>query len=96
MYEVHQTDGFRAWLNALRDTQARLRIAARLRRVENGHLGDVKLVGNGVFELRLDFGPGYRICFVKRGGSIVVLLCGGDKSSQRGDIQRAIALAGEV
>lgn len=96
MYEVHQTDGFRAWLNALRDTKARLRIAARLRRVENGHLGDVKLIGNGVFELRLDFGPGYRIYFVKRGGSIVVLLCGGDKSSQRGDIQRAIALAGEV
>ena len=80
---------FAAWLDGLRDRQARARIKKRLDRVELGNLGDVKPVGEGVSELRVDYGPGYRIYFAQVGTTIVVLLCGGDKSSQRQDILKA-------
>ena len=81
---------FADWLNCLRDTAARRRILARLRRVQEGHYGDYKPVGAGVNELRFFFGAGYRVYFGEDGDRIVVLLCGGDKGSQRRDIHRAI------
>lgn len=80
---------FEAWLTGLRDRQARARIKKRLDRVELGNLGDTKPLGEGVSELRVDYGPGYRIYFAQVGTAIVVLLCGGDKSSQRQDILKA-------
>lgn len=80
---------FETWLNSLRDIQGRAVIRKRLNRVRLGNLGDAKSVGNGVFELRIDFGPGYRVYFGDQNGAIVVLLCGGDKSTQEKDIQRA-------
>jgi putative addiction module killer protein len=94
--EVQQTATFRAWLFELRDSRTRARIAERIRRVGLGNLGDVKPVGGGVSELRIDYGPGYRLYFTSRGGAVIVLLCGGDKSSQTQDIARAKALAEEV
>jgi putative addiction module killer protein len=80
---------FITWLNALRDRKAQHKIEIRLKRVELGNLGDYKSVGEGVYELRLDFGPGYRIYFVQIGVTIILLLCGGDKSTQDQDIQQA-------
>lgn len=80
---------FEAWLNSLKDVQGRAVIRKRLNRVRLGNLGDAKAVGNGVFELRIDFGPGYRVYFGEQNGAIVVLLCGGDKSTQQKDIQVA-------
>lgn len=82
---------FAEWLNRLRDTAARRRILARLRRVQAGNYGDYKSVGAGVYELRFFFGAGYRVYFGEDGGRIVVLLCGGDKNSQRRDIRHAQA-----
>jgi putative addiction module killer protein len=96
MIEVQQTATFRAWLSDLRDSRARARIAERIRRVGLGNLGDVKPVGAGVCELRIDYGPGYRLYFVRRGAAVIVLLCGGDKSSQPQDIARAKAFAEEI
>jgi putative addiction module killer protein len=96
VFELRQTAIFRSWLADLRDTQARLRIAARLRRAQLGNLGDVKSVGDGVQEMRLDHGPGYRLYFTRRGDVIVILLCGGDKSTQDRDIRRAKELSREV
>jgi putative addiction module killer protein len=95
MIEVRQHPDFKAWLDALRDKAAQRKIAQRIVRVQAGLLGDAKFFG-GIGELRVDFGPGYRIYFVKRGTEIVILLCGGDKSSQRKDIIRAGKLAEEV
>ncbi|MBD2233333.1 type II toxin-antitoxin system RelE/ParE family toxin [Phormidium tenue] len=80
---------FEAWLDGLRDRQARARIRKRLDRVELGNLGDAKPLGEGVSELRVDYGPGYRIYIAQVGTAIVVLLCGGDKSNQRQDILKA-------
>jgi putative addiction module killer protein len=80
---------FEAWLNRLRDRQARVRIRSRLDRVGMGNFGDYKAVGEGVFELRVDYGPGYRIYFAKAGSTIVLLLCGGAKSTQPQDILKA-------
>ena len=80
---------FREWLDSLKDVRARVRIDARLLRVRLGNLGDAKSVGDGVHELRVSFGPGYRVYFGVDGPRIVVLLMGGDKSSQRSDIRRA-------
>ena len=80
---------FTEWLNGLRDSTTRRRILKRLLRVENGHYGDYKPVGEGVYELRLFFGPGYRIYFGEDGDKLVILLIGGDKGSQSRDIQRA-------
>jgi putative addiction module killer protein len=80
---------FECWLDTLRNRQARARIKTRLDRVELGNLGDFKPVGEGVMELRLDFGPGYRVYFAQLGAIIILLLCGGDKSTQDQDIFRA-------
>jgi putative addiction module killer protein len=94
--EVRQTDVFAAWFSRLRDRQARARITARIRRLSLGNPGDVKSVGHGVSEMRIDYGPGYRVYFVRRGDMVVVLLCGGDKRNQDRDIAQAYALALEV
>jgi putative addiction module killer protein len=77
------------WLYSLRDQRAKAKIRARLDRVENGNLGDCKSLGEGVFELRIDYGPGYRIYFGQEGITIIILLCGGDKSTQEQDIGKA-------
>jgi putative addiction module killer protein len=95
MIEVHQSDAFETWLRRLKDDNAVARIVARIRRVEQGNLGDAKSVGAGVMELRIDYGPGYRIYYVQRGAEVVVLLCGGDKRTQQRDIKRAHAMARE-
>jgi putative addiction module killer protein len=94
--EVRQTGIFVSWFEELRDRAARARITARIRRLSLGEPGDVKPVGQGVSELRIDFGPGYRVYFVQRGETLVILLCGGDKRDQSRDIARAIELAKEV
>lgn len=96
MYSIKQTDTFVKWLSGLRDTRAKARIVARLRMAASGNLGDVKSVGNGVSEMRVDVGPGYRLYYTRRGEIVIVLLVGGDKSSQARDIQRAQNLAQEV
>ena len=96
LIEVRQTDIFAAWFAGLRDHQARARIAVRIRRLSLGNPGDVKPVGSGVSEMRIDYGPGYRIYFTRRGDIVVVLLCGGDKRTQHRDITRALALAREL
>jgi putative addiction module killer protein len=92
VYKIYTTEEFRSWFSKLRDLRASMRIQARLRRLELGNVGDAKPVGGGVSELRIDYGPGYRIFFVQRGDRIAILLYGGDKSSQRHDIKKAIAL----
>jgi len=96
MFEVIQTDEFEAWLEGLRDRQARSQIAKRIVRVQSGLLGDVKPVGEGVSEMRVHHGPGYRLYFVRRGQVVIILLCGGDKGSQARDIERAKEMAKEV
>lgn len=96
MIEVRQTVAFTKWLNELRDHNARARIVTRIRRMELGNPGDVKSVGEGVSEMRIAYGPGYRIYFVLMGSTIVVLLCGGDKSSQSRDIALAKQMAKEI
>ena len=96
MSEVRRTDIFDKWLRALRDERAFARIVKRLDRLAEGHAGDTKSVGDGVSEMRIDYGPGYRIYFTRRGEDIVLLLCGGDKDSQDRDIRAAKALVGEV
>jgi putative addiction module killer protein len=94
--EVRQTDVFRRWFAALRDREARARVAARIRRLSLGNPGDVKPVGHGVSELRIDYGPGYRIYYTQLGDTVVILLCGGDKRTQNRDIDRAIEMAQEL
>ena len=93
MIETRQTPVFAKWFDALRDPQAKKRIARRLTLLQAGHFGDVKSVGDKVSELRIDHGPGYRLYFTQRGATIVVLLVGGDKGSQDRDIAKAKALA---
>jgi putative addiction module killer protein len=93
MIEVRQTTGFSDWLHRLKDVNAVARIVTRIRRMELGNPGDSRAVGGGVMEMRIDYGPGYRIYYVHRGTEIVILLCGGDKRSQRQDIKRAQALS---
>lgn len=95
MIEIKQTETFRSWEARLRDRRARTLIAARVMRLAEGLPGDVAPVGEGVSELRIHHGPGYRIYFQKRGNVLVVLLCGGDKSSQARDIAMAKKLAQE-
>ncbi|MFG1184335.1 type II toxin-antitoxin system RelE/ParE family toxin [Xanthobacter aminoxidans] len=95
MIDVRQTDEFKAWIEALRDERAAKKIAQRIVRVASGLLGDVKFF-DGIGEMRVDFGPGYRVYFVKRGETLIILLCGGDKSSQDRDIKKALKMAEEV
>lgn len=84
------------WYARLKDRVAKLRIAVRIRRLQNGNVGDAKPVGNGVFELRLNFGPGYRVYYTERGGELIILLAGGDKSTQQSDIEVAKKLAANI
>jgi putative addiction module killer protein len=96
MIEIKETLEFSDFFSNLSDEVARARIAARIRRFAGGNPGDVTPVGNGVSEMRIHYGPGYRIYFVQRGRTLVVLLCGGDKSTQRKDIARAKLLAEDL
>src|SRR5437667_12351216 len=96
LIEVRQTTRFATWLAGLRDERARARILKRLDRAKNGNLGDVAPVGEGVSEMRIFYGPGYRLYFVQRGGQLILLLCGGDKGTQSADIDEAKALAKEL
>ena len=95
-FEVRQTAVFEAWIDGLKDIRAVARIEVRLRRLSLGHLGDAKSLGGGVSEMRIDYGPGYRLYFTRRGERIVILLCGGDKKRQSDDIARAKQLAKEA
>jgi putative addiction module killer protein len=96
MIEVRKTAVFTTWLAKLRDQNAKGRIVSRISRLEQGNPGDVKSVGGGVSEMRIDYGPGYRIYFAPRGSTIVILLCGGDKRTQDADIKTAKALVQEL
>jgi putative addiction module killer protein len=96
MIEIRQTEAYLRWFAGLRDRMVRVRIDIRLRRLSLGLPGDVKPVGEGVSELRLDFGPGCRVYFTRRGDCLVILLAGGDKSSQPRDIELAQRLASEL
>ena len=93
VYTVNRLDEFSHGLKGLKDGATRLRLIKRLRKVQLGNLGDVQAVGQGVFEMREHFGPGWRMYYVQRGNTLIVMLGGGDKSSQQGDINRAIQLA---
>lgn len=95
MIEIRQTAVFAKWLPGLKDQKARLKIAIRIDRLSLGNPGDVKPVGSGVSEMRVDYGPGYRVYFIQRGDVLILLLCGGDKKSQQRDIAAAQALAAE-
>ncbi|MBE7564294.1 type II toxin-antitoxin system RelE/ParE family toxin [Acidithiobacillus thiooxidans] len=95
MIELIKTDLFDRWLVGIRDRQARARIEARIRRLSLGNPGDVKPVGEGLSEMRIDYGPGYRVYFMQRGPLVVLLLCGGDKSSQERDIALAKTIAAQ-
>jgi len=94
--EVRRTEVFAKWLDGLRDARAKARVLLRLRRLSLGNFGDWKPVGDSVSELRIDYGPGYRIYLTRQGNSVVILLAGGIKKSQSRDIKRAIALAQEL
>src|ERR1035437_2978058 len=96
MIPIRQTGVYSEWLRRLRDRRARSILLARIDRFASGNPGDVQSVGDGVRELRISHGPGYRVYFVQRGQTFILLLCGGDKSSQSADIQRAKALAAEL
>jgi putative addiction module killer protein len=93
MIEIRKTEAFVKWLDGLRDIKARSRVLVRIERLAAGNPGDVKPVGEGISELRIDYGPGYRVYFVKRGQAVIILLAGGDKSTQAKDIRTAIRLA---
>ncbi len=95
MVEVLTTQAFDRWLRKLKDRQARLRIVERIDRLTHGNPGDTKSVGQGVWELRLTYGPGYRVYYLQDGDHLILLLCGGDKSTQQADINRAHQLADE-
>jgi putative addiction module killer protein len=92
-WSSNETEDFRRWRTALKDDKARSMIAIRLQRLAFGHTGDVKPIGSGINEFRIHLGPGYRIYFERRGSAIIVLLCGGDKGSQKRDIKTAMRLA---
>ena len=96
MIEVRETQRFHDWVLKLRDLKARAHIDARIRRLSLGNFGDVAPVGEGVSELRIHYGPGYRAYFVQRGSTLVILLCGGDKASQNRDIKIAKEMAREL
>ena len=94
--EIRQTELFANWFGGLRDRQARRRIQARIDRLQIGNPGDVGPVGAGVSELRIDYGPGYRVYFVQRGRTLIILLAGGDKGTQQKDIATALEMARRV
>ncbi len=96
MIEVRQTEAFAAWLRNLPDRQARARVQVRLDRLRLGLSGDTRPVGEGVSELRIDYGPGYRVYHVRRGRELVILLAGGDKRTQERDIRKAIQLSRDL
>ncbi len=96
MIEVRQTEVFSQWLRGLRDHHGRRAITVRIQRLALGNAGDVKPVGHGVSELRIRYGPGYRVYYVQRGHVLIILLCGGDKSSQDADIAKAHVMAEEL
>jgi putative addiction module killer protein len=96
MFTVRLTEAFAAWLDDLNDKRAQVRIAARLRQVEAGNLGDWQAVAGEVSEMRVHYGPGYRLYFIRRGRVIVVVLNAGEKSTQKNDIRRALKLAAEL
>lgn len=95
MFEIRQIDAFSDWFDGVRDAKAQAKILTRIRRASLGNLGDVKYF-DGIGEMRIDYGPGYRVYFVNRGKEIVILLCGGDKRSQARDIRQAKKLAKEL
>ena len=94
--EVRKTEVFQAWLDGLRDVRARARVLVRIERLIAGNPGDVKPVGDGVSELRIDYGAGYRVYFVQRGRELIILLAGGDKRTQAADIVAARRLAAQL
>lgn len=96
MYTIQQTHKFSQWLTKLKDMRARIAIARRLERAQGGNLGDVKCVGERVFEMRVDMGAGYRLYYTMRGNELIILLVGGDKSTQQRDIEKAIEIAKEI
>lgn len=93
MIEIRKTEHFSNWLDNLRDIQAKARVLVRIERLASGNAGDVKPVGEGISEMRINFGPGYRVYFIQRGNELIILLAGGDKSSQPRDIKTAVRLA---
>ena len=93
MVEIRKTETFVKWIDALKDIRSRARILVRIERLAAGNPGDVKAVGEGVSELRIDYGPGYRVYFKKQGQKVVILLAGGDKRTQTKDIKTALRLA---
>lgn len=93
MFEIRKTENFAKWLDALQDTRDRARVLVRIERLAIGNPGDVKPVGEGVSELRIDYGPGYRVYYKQTGHKVVILLAGGDKSTQARDIKAAVRLA---
>jgi putative addiction module killer protein len=95
-FQLAETDEFHRWLGSLADRRAMARIADRLKRASNGNFGDVKPAGSGVSEMRIDYGPGYRVYFFRRGKQLVILLCGGDKKTQKADIAQAVRMKGEI
>ena len=96
MIEIRQTDVYAPWYDSLRDRQTRARIDVRIRRLSLGNPGDVRPVGEGVSELRIDYGPGYRVYYIQRGQVLIILLAGGDKRTQANDIRVALELARQV
>ena len=93
MIEIRKTEHFAKWIDSLEDIRTRARILARIERLATGNPGDVKAVGEGISELRIDYGPGYRVYYTQHGRSVVILLAGGDKSTQARDIKTALRLA---
>jgi len=96
MIEIRQTETYKKWFDSLKDRKARMRIDIRIRRISLGNFGDVKSVGEGVSEIRIDYGPGYRIYYLQRKNKVIILLWGGDKSTQSKDIEKAHELAQRV
>ena len=93
MLEIRKTEAYARWLDGLRDIRARARVLARVERLATGNPGDIKPVGEGVSELRIDYGPGYRVYFTMRGRTVIILLAGGEKRTQASDIKTALRLA---
>src|SRR5688572_20727068 len=95
-FEVIESAAFQAWMSGLRDRQARTRIAVRITRMAQGNFGDWKAIQGAVSEMRINYGPGYRVYFTRRGAKVILLLCGGDKRTQAADIKRALKMVDEL